>query len=144
MRYFLVLIALSALSCSHDSEVQKVFDPNVFPQKWQLVKMSGNIPNSTTTGPSMEWQEQYLFNSDGTFNRKREQKNNSSFESKGKYEIVTKSDEAFYILTYTEGDILPGSCYSDNLEHLVIISSDKLQNTWAACDGPGLEYSRIE
>lgn len=144
MKYLIALIALFTLSCNKDSEVQRVCDPNVFPQKWQLVKMSGNIPNSTTTGQSMEWQEQYLFNSDGTFNRKRQQKNNSSFESKGKYEIVTKSHEIFYILTYTEGNILPGSCYSDSLEHLMIISSGKLQNTWSTCDGPGLEYTRIE
>lgn len=144
MRYLIALIVFCTLSCSKYSEVEREYGLNKFPQKWQLVKMSGNMSNSTTTGQSMEWQEQYIFHSNGTFNRKREQKSFAIFEAKGNYEIVTKSDEVFYILTYKEGNILPGSCYSDGLEHLLVRCSSQLANTWAACDGPGLEYSRIE
>jgi hypothetical protein len=31
--------------------------------------MSGSIPNSETTGTTMEWQEFYLFNTNGTFTK---------------------------------------------------------------------------
>jgi hypothetical protein len=31
--------------------------------------MSGSIPNSETTGAAMEWQEFYLFNTNGTFTK---------------------------------------------------------------------------
>jgi arylsulfatase A-like enzyme len=37
--------------------------------KWTLVSMSGSIPNSETTGATMEWQEFYLFNTNGTFTK---------------------------------------------------------------------------
>jgi arylsulfatase A-like enzyme len=37
--------------------------------KWTLVSMSGSIPNSETTGAAMEWQEFYLFNTNGTFTK---------------------------------------------------------------------------
>ena len=39
-----ILIAV-LLSCSKDEK----FDIEKYPQKWQLVKMSGQVPNSETT-----------------------------------------------------------------------------------------------
>ena len=34
---------------------------------WELIQMTGSIPNSETTGTDMEWQETYQLNNDGTF-----------------------------------------------------------------------------
>nr|MBC7612150.1 hypothetical protein [Pseudopedobacter sp.] len=45
---FLTLIIILS-SCKK----KKTFEVNTYPKKWELVKMSGNIPNSETTGNQM-------------------------------------------------------------------------------------------
>jgi hypothetical protein len=108
-------------------------------QKWQLVKMTGSMINSVTTGKDMSWQEYYVFNADGTFLKSREQ-NGQVKESSGTY----SKDEKYISLTYKKGAELIASCTGvQNQEQLYIVSADKLVGTWNICDGPGLEYQLV-
>jgi hypothetical protein len=60
--------------------------------------VSGSIPNSETTGTAMEWQEFYLFNTNGTFTKSREENSVNHFR-----ELIRQqpqSDGIFFELTY--------------------------------------------
>ncbi|WP_242922010.1 hypothetical protein [Pontibacter liquoris] len=118
------------------------FDFAQYPQKWQLVKMAGQIPNSETTGANMAWQEFYLLRADGTFKKSRE-RNGQVTEASGTYTIVTLADSKYLKLTYESDNSLIGSCTQEPTEELAFRPDNKLISSWQACDGPGLEYSRI-
>ena len=134
---FISLLSIGLLfSCS--KEDQKVVTAD-YPQKWQLVKMTGAMINSETTGKDMDWQEYYLLNSDGTFLKSHE-RNGQLKQGSGTY----MRGEKYISLTYTQGVELIASCTSaQNLEQLCIVSSTKMVGTWNACDGPGLEYQLV-
>lgn len=136
-----ILIGLLIFSsCQIDDE----FNPTQYPQKWQLVKMTGQIANSETTGNAMEWQEFYLLNSNGTFTKSRE-RNGLLMEESGTFTFKNLSEEKFLELIYASDNELIGSCYSSELkESLWLKSENKLMGTWSECDGPGLEYERTE
>ena len=109
-----------------------------YPQHWKLIKMTGNIPNSVTTGNKMEWQEVYVFNADGTF-VKTQKRNNLLFEGTGTYTHISIADEEQLSLMYESGEELAGDCFVGNSESLRLLDN-KLVSTWQMCDGPGLEY----
>ena len=128
------------LSCSKNDN----FDIEKYPQKWQLIKMSsGMVPNSETSGENMEWQEYYLLNSDGTFTKHREW-DGSQTEASGTFSFTEGTDGKYLKLFYNEESTLIGNCSGDNTESLWLRSERKLTGTWLACDGPGLEYERVE
>jgi len=138
----LMLISLLICTLSSCTKDEK-FDSKQYPQKWQLIKMTGQIPNSETTGADMEWQESYLLNSDGTFTKSRE-RSGILTEVSGTFVFKDLSDGKFLELTYeTDNDII-GSCYADHTESLWLKSESKLMGTWSYCDGPGLEYERVK
>jgi len=114
-----------------------------YPQKWQLVKMSGQMRGSETTGENMLWQEYYVLNSDGTFIKMRKQKNKVT-AAKGKYEFVDLSDGKYLKLTHESKNKIIGNCSSDLIEHLRVDTDSTLMGTWLACDGPGLAYQRVK
>jgi len=118
------------------------FDFAQYPQKWQLVKMTGQIPNSETTGANMAWQEFYLLRADSTFIKSRE-RNGQVTEASGSYTTVTLADGKYLNLAYETDNSIIGNCTPEPTEELAFISQDKLISSWQACDGPGLEYSRI-
>ena len=111
------------------------------PQKWELVKMTGNTPNSETTGVNMAWQEFYELNSDSTFLKSRTRANVLT-EATGTYTFVILSNKKYLELTYGSANDLIGNCLSEPKEHLQLNSMNRLIGTWQACDGPGLEYKR--
>lgn len=142
---FVILITtLSLNSCAVKDDTDVDLKANAS-QKWKLVSMTGSVANvPPATGEDMFWQEYYLFNSNGTFLKSREQ-NSSVKEATGTYEIQTLSDGDYFILSYKTGYDLIGSCSSqENKEYLHFISATKMSNTWNACDGPGLTYERVE
>ena len=47
---------VSLISCNGEDG----FDPDSYPQKWQLVKMYYGMVNSESTGDELEWQEYYI------------------------------------------------------------------------------------
>ena len=132
-----IFITIWALdSCTKESYLEN------FPQTWQLISMSGQIPNSTTTGPDMEWQESYFLNSNGTFSKSRE-RNGILIEACGTFEIKNLSDGKFLELIYKSATTLIASCTPGLKETLWVRSESKMTGTWSYCDGPGLEYERI-
>lgn len=136
----LVLIPVficSLFSCSNKDE----FNPEHFPQKWKLVSMTGQIPG-TLTGAEMAWQEFYLFNSDGTFKKSRE-RNGVLVEAGGTFSIDKASDGNYLTLVYPADNEIIGSC-TGLKEILRVRSNNLLSSTWWNCDGPGLEYNRVE
>jgi hypothetical protein len=136
----LVLIPLfifTLISCTKNKD-------EVFPQKWQLIKMfGGQIGYYESTGTDMAWQEYYLLNSNGTFTKHRE-RDGKVIEASGTFTFKNKSDGKYFYLTYNSGGQIIGNCSSNNIETLLLKSGNNLFNTWADCDGPGLEYTRIE
>lgn len=104
--------------------------------------MYGNTANSETTGVAMEWQENYTFNSDGSFTKSRTM-NGVKMELSGNYIFTKTENESFLELTYkTDSDIIR-SCYGNNKEELYILPNSILSSTWKNCDGPGLEYKKV-
>ncbi len=134
---FIFIIIWALDSCTKESYLEN------FPQKWQLISMSGQIPYSTTTGPDMEWQESYFLNSNGTFSKSRE-RNGILTEASGTFEIKNLSDGKFLELSYKSATPIVASCTPGLKETLWVRSESKMTGTWSYCDGPGLEYERIK
>jgi len=144
--FFFAVVLITLFSCSNSDDLETGgIDLLYAPQKWQLVRMSGSLENSETTGENMDWQEYYVFNPEGVFLKKREWQGAVS-EATGTFALVEfDNDEADYLeLTYTTGEDLIGSCSGDRKEILLFRSTNELSNTWQACDGPGLDYKLVE
>jgi hypothetical protein len=135
---FISLLSIGLLfSCSKEDQ-KDLTAANL--QIWQLVKMTGSMSNSETTGKDMAWQEYYIFNADSTFLKSREQDGQVK-EAKGTYSYSTLADEKNILLTFNSGFELKASCLSGPpQEKLRIVSTTKMLGTWNHCDGPGLEY----
>jgi hypothetical protein len=58
--------------------------------------MSGSIPNSETTAAAMEWQEFYLFNTNGTFTKSEKEIRLKPFRE---HTTTTQSDGISFELT---------------------------------------------
>lgn len=145
-KLFYILLACTAFACSDRSVVEKTdidIDFNVFPKKWVLVQMSGNMSNSTTTGTNMAWQEYYVFNEDNTFVKVRTQTGKET-QAAGTYSVLTVNEENQLVLTYTTESDLIGSCTGSLSESLWLKSPGKMSSNWLQCDGPGLDYERVE
>ncbi|MBK8349341.1 MAG: hypothetical protein IPL08_17645 [Saprospiraceae bacterium] len=134
---FLLLCLCVFYSCSKEN----IKEANDFPQKWQLFEMTGQIPNSVTTGINMDRQEYYILKSNNTFVKHRE-KDGKTFEVKGVFVIKDGSDGKYIELTYDSKNDLIGNCDSSIKEYLSFKSDSEIYNTWSACDGPGLKYKK--
>jgi len=142
MRNQIILTFLigTLISCSSDKEIQR--EP--CPEKWQLIKMSGNDANiPPSTGSDMAWQESYLLYPNGTFTKTRK-RDNVTTEENGTYAIITLSDGKYLELVYKSKNDLIGNCTIEAKELLKITSEKELVGTWWACDGPGLFYEKVE
>lgn len=141
-------IVAGLLSCSPDvrtdSEELETSLQQQFPQRWKLKQMSGNITGlPPATGSKMDWQEDYLLNSDKTFVKSR-QRNGVVSEQSGSYTFFTTTDGTYLELVYNKSNNLIGNCTAEPKEILFFTSTNELTSTWAACDGPGLLYERLE
>ncbi|MEQ1586298.1 MAG: hypothetical protein ABL895_10490 [Cyclobacteriaceae bacterium] len=133
MKNFKLLVLFSLISCASDG--------NLCPEKWQLVKMTGNVAGvPPSTGSNMGWQECYLLYPDNTFKKIREQ-NNQTTEVDGSYKELPLSDGVYLELVFKNDNNLIGSCSGDKKE-LLKKSTDQLISTWWNCDGPGLFYEK--
>jgi hypothetical protein len=140
MKYLIILFAFLTIfsSCSKDTGA---IDNTGYYGKWNLVKMSGSMANYETTGAAMEWQEFYLFNSNGTFTKSRD-RNGIKTTISGTYTTADHSDGIYFELIYPKDSELIGSCYGNLKEELYLTASITLSSTWKNCDGPGLEYKK--
>ncbi len=134
-----LLIIFVITSCSKDYD----FESNKYPQKWALIEMTGQTPNSVKTGENMTWQEYYILKADGTFIKHREQ-DGVKYEASGDYTFQDKTDGKYLELAYDTDSEIIGSCLANQTENLRLTSATQLMGTWLACDGPGLEYKRVE
>ncbi|WP_445749229.1 hypothetical protein [Polaribacter sp.] len=108
---------------------------------WQLIQMTGNIPNSTTKGAEMEWQETYQFFIDGTFLKTRN-RDGIIKEVSGTYNLKNNTSETLELNFTSESEII-GSCTSNIKETLKLQSETIFLSSWNACDGPGLKYEKV-
>ncbi|MEM1408538.1 MAG: hypothetical protein AAGG59_17270 [Bacteroidota bacterium] len=143
-----LVIGLIAISCSsvEISELERIEHLNAesYPQKWELVKMTGSIANQpASTGTDMAWQEYYVLFADGNFIKSRTHENTTG-EEIGTYTFKPSSDTNYLELSYKYDSELIGNCSSEPMEFLILDDSNMLVATWWACDGPGLFYKRVE
>lgn len=139
---FPALLALACLFACAEQDPKEGIAPDG--QKWQLVRMTGSMINSETTGPDMAWQEYIVLAADASFLKSRQQ-NGHVKVARGSYSLATVNDEQYVVLNYTSGYELRASCHSGLAEeHVRVISPTKMVGTWNICDGPGLEYQRVE
>ena len=110
---------------------------------WKLIQMSGTIPNSETTGTEMDWQETYLLNTDGTFQKSRN-RDGVITEISGTYKLINNSTESLLELNFNSKSEIIGSCTSNTKETMNIQSETIFLSSWNACDGPGLRYEKID
>lgn len=127
-------------SCTKDTEVATTTTDYL--GKWTLVKMSGSMINSVTTGTAMEWQESYLFKNDGTFEKTRI-RGTVEIKALGTYTMIQHQDGKYLELIYAKDSELIGSCFGNLKEELYFATNTTLSSTWSACDGPGLEYQKV-
>lgn len=139
MKVLVGLLILITLSCSNQHTGTTDFKNNF--QTWKLVKMTGSLQNSEATGNEMAWQETIQL-ANGSFEKIRIE-NGSSAKISGRYEFSEEADGRYLILTYSSSSELIGNCTGDLKEYYRLLSEEKLQGTWLACDGPGLEYQLI-
>lgn len=139
-KYFLSLfLGVSLISCNEEDG----FDPDLYPQKWQLVKIYYGIVNSGSTGDNLDWQEYYILYKNQSFTKSRLQEG-ILYEATGTFKYVN-SDEGDYLeLNYPVDSGIISNCSEEPVERLLVKSVDyMIGNSWLACDGPGLEYKRV-
>ncbi|MGO4821630.1 MULTISPECIES: hypothetical protein [unclassified Flavobacterium] len=127
-------------SCSNDN-IKVV--ATEYQGQWNLYQMSGSMMNSETTGAAMEWQENYIFNKDGSFKKSRTN-NGVKKEITGSFIVKKIQQETYLELSYKTDSELIGSCYGNNKEELFVLPNSVLSSTWKNCDGPGLEYKKVQ
>nr|WP_294924565.1 hypothetical protein [uncultured Flavobacterium sp.] len=138
------ILMLSLISCSNDSDDSKSKVAIDYYGKWTLVKMSGSIPNSETTGSKMDWQESYVFNTDGTFTKIR-LRDNITTKSSGTFVIQKEDDYISFSLKHSKNNEIIGNCSGGDLSEFLSINKENLlQSSWSACDGPGLFYDKMK
>lgn len=138
---FIIALLTVFFSCTKDTE--EATTTADYHGKWTLVKMSGSMINSVTTGAAMEWQESYLFKNDGTFEKSRI-RNTVETKAVGTYTMVHYQDGKYLELIYANDSEIIGSCYGNLKEVLYFATNTTLSGTWNACDGPGLEYKKVD
>ncbi|SHH03013.1 hypothetical protein SAMN05443549_1123 [Flavobacterium fluvii] len=143
MKHLALIITFLAVFTSCSKDIEEATTTADYYGKWTLVKMSGSMINSVTTGTAMEWQESYLFKNDGTFEKSR-MRNTVETKAVGTYTAIDYQDGKYLELTYSNDSEIIGSCYGNLTESLYFSAANTLSSTWRACDGPGLEYQKAD
>ncbi|MDZ7692138.1 MAG: hypothetical protein U5K69_13570 [Balneolaceae bacterium] len=100
---------------------------------------------SETTGEDMAWQESYVLYTDHTFVKSSTRYGDGeTIKAEGTYTIENATDRKRLVLTYPNDNDIIGNCTSEPEEYLYFNSNNKLVNAWSMCDGPELEYKRVE
>jgi hypothetical protein len=135
------MLLLGLFSCTNDDTNSS--DGTDYYGKWKLVKMTGSIKQPVYITDELQWQEFYVFNTNGTFAKTRIKDNNTVAVS-GTFVIANILNETHLELTYSTSNDIVGSCYGNQKEDLFIKSNGLLVSTWQNCDGPGMEYKKTE
>lgn len=141
MKKRIILVAFLTIFSSCSEDAAEAIVTTDYYGKWKLVALTGRLQNSETTGAAMAWQEFYLFNTNGTFTKSREE-NSIKTTLSGTYTTTTQFDGIFFELTYPNDSEIIGSCYGNQKEVLFLNANNSLSSTWSYCDGPGLKYKK--
>lgn len=145
----LFVLIILCTSCSTEADLP---ENNPYTGKWNLVKMTGSVQGSETTGSEMAWQEFYILYSNGTFTKKRVEMNFIT-ELQGTYQIYNSSttsnpgEESFNFikLNYSFPNNIIATCSPNQLqENLYFTSTSTMKSTYHHCDSPGLEYEKVK
>lgn len=131
------VLTLSLVSCL--SNDPKATSGTGYYGKWTLEKM--NVRNENVTVDKLQWQENYDFNTDGTFTKTRI-KEGKTTTGNGKFVVKKIDNETNFELTYNEKTDIVGSCLGDLTESLSLNKENSLVSNWQMCDGPGLIYKK--
>jgi hypothetical protein len=143
--FALLLTTLGACQKTEDPEPEAPASPA---QTWQLVKFTSSWPRAVKTGADLPYQEKYVFQTDSTFTKTRQQSGQVSVAS-GTFSVRPRAGKQYTILTYlTYNTAKPwesiNTCTSSELEeYLIFTAPDTLLSSSEACDGPRLEYKRL-
>jgi hypothetical protein len=99
-------------SCSNEDDFGLESTEFVFSeQKWELIQMTVNYKGSKITGDDMAWQEYYVLNPAGTFEKSRT-RDEVVTVSNGTFEVVEfeNDTEHYLLLTFESGEELVGNC----------------------------------
>lgn len=144
-RLGIFILSVLFTACMNDNtgrQDPELLDKGQFPQKWELVAMTGMVANvPPAKGDEMDWQEHYVLEADGSFVKSRDW-SEEQLTATGHYEILELEDGAYLKLTYGADQKIIGNCSSKPEEYLRFETSNTLIGTWWACDGPGLFYKR--
>ncbi|SNR28706.1 MULTISPECIES: hypothetical protein [Hymenobacter] len=133
------LLLVTFLSCQKE-EIPDA-NLNVYPQTWQLAKMTGNFPVFVKTGSDLPFQETYVFQADSTFTRTRQQ-GGQVIEVSGTFSARSYTDGPHLTLTYPADNNLINNCTAEPKETLIFQAENKtLTSSSQPCDGPLLEYT---
>lgn len=133
------IVMLSLVSCLGTDS--KKTNANGYYGKWKLYNMG--VRNTNVTVDTLEWQETYDFNTDGTFIKTRIKEDKKTTGS-GKFVVKKIDNETNFELTYNEKTDIIGSCLGDLTESLTLNKENLLVSNWQMCDGPGLIYKKSE
>ena len=138
----LIVLFISLVSCSNDDNDNKPTED--YHGKWKLTSMSRNKNPAANSIDVMEWEENYVFSSNGKFSKTRIKDKKTSSAS-GTYSVAKTSEQTQFKLIYsTQSDII-GTCSGDLIENLYIIhAAGKMYSTWGTCDGPLLTYDKLK
>lgn len=136
MKYIIATLIVFMASCSTNTNENNLKKGE---QSWKLVRMTGSFINSESTGSDMAWQETIKLKENGSFEKTR-QRDGQTITVNGNYNYSEFEDGTYLILDYGKENELIGNCTGNLKETYWVISDSKLQGTWLACDGPGLEY----
>lgn len=138
---FFSFMLLSLSSCTDDNNTATTnLVHETATVRLNLVKMSGQIRNSETTGAEMAWQEYYILGPEMQFTKVRE-RDGQTLKSEGTFDIVMINSDKYLQFTHDSDGELVGNCTGDTVELLMYTTSDSVQSSWQSCDGPGLYYT---
>lgn len=118
---------------------------------WNITAVTNSWTGEVIAGDQINFRERYIFNDDGTFikfsdkNHKYGQPLEESTQALGLYEMMPIEDIRNVLelkLTFETNAGMAASC-GGNVEYLILTRENKLMNnSWAACDGPGFIYQK--
>ncbi|MEH6657118.1 hypothetical protein [Leeuwenhoekiella marinoflava] len=134
------LIVSLFVSCADENDTTADLVQQEISVELNLVKMSGQIRGSETTGEEMSWRETYTLGPGMRFKKVRKSEG-KTLTSEGFFDIVMINSDKYLKFVHDSDSELVGNCTEDKTELLKYTSSDSLESTWSACDGPGLQYT---
>ncbi len=138
MRIFVInLLCIYLFACELEKGMS-VEDQSDIVGKWQLSEMISGWTAEVTPASQLDYNQYFIFNSDGTFLKNRSNGQSAS----GTYSIKELTSETYVEVTFNKPNSeLLESCSSK--EYLRLTDDHKLNGGSLPCDGPGLNYTKV-